>query len=132
MTSLKQGHTFSVSQVKEELLTMEPKDRPMPRCSLGSGSGLPYGSFVNSLSTRSLTVTEDEKEKPATTPRSSYVAVAVLCYINLLNYSERYTIAGEKTSCASTNTRYLCGELTHDWLLILIQVSFPKFRNSLT
>ncbi|XP_062844686.1 protein spinster homolog 3 [Trichomycterus rosablanca] len=27
-------------------------------------------------------------------PRSSYVAVAVLCYVNLLNYMDRYTIAG--------------------------------------
>lgn len=27
--------------------------------------------------------------------RRSYVVVAVLCYINLLNYMDRYTIAGE-------------------------------------
>ncbi|XP_068577462.1 protein spinster homolog 3 isoform X3 [Cebidichthys violaceus] len=71
---------------------MEPKDERLPRWSLGSGSGLRYGSFVNSLS--SLTPKAEEKEKPAISPRRAYVAVAVLCYINLLNYSERYTIAG--------------------------------------
>uniref|UniRef100_A0A8C2ZV12 SPNS lysolipid transporter 3, sphingosine-1-phosphate (putative) n=1 Tax=Cyclopterus lumpus TaxID=8103 RepID=A0A8C2ZV12_CYCLU len=60
--------------------------------SLGSGSGLPYNSFVDSVS--SLTPTAEDKEKPAISPRRSYVAVAVLCYVNLLNYSERYTIAG--------------------------------------
>ncbi|CAF98541.1 unnamed protein product, partial [Tetraodon nigroviridis] len=27
-------------------------------------------------------------------PRSAYVAIAVLCYVNLVNYIERYTIAG--------------------------------------
>ncbi|XP_054482172.1 protein spinster homolog 3 [Anoplopoma fimbria] len=71
---------------------MEPKDRPIPRWSLGSGSSLRYGSFVDSLS--SLTPKAQEKEKPAISPRRAYVAVAVLCYINLLNYAERYTIAG--------------------------------------
>ncbi len=29
--------------------------------------------------------------------KRSYIAVAVLCYINLLNYMDRYTIAGEYT-----------------------------------
>ncbi|XP_034406634.1 protein spinster homolog 3 isoform X1 [Cyclopterus lumpus] len=71
---------------------MEPKEGPMPQRSLGSGSGLPYNSFVDSVS--SLTPTAEDKEKPAISPRRSYVAVAVLCYVNLLNYSERYTIAG--------------------------------------
>ncbi|XP_068456651.1 protein spinster homolog 3 [Clinocottus analis] len=71
---------------------MEPKEGRMPRWSLGSGSGLRYGSFVNSLS--SLTPKPEEKEKPAISQRRAYVAVAVLCYINLLNYAERYTIAG--------------------------------------
>uniref|UniRef100_A0A0E9RV41 Major facilitator superfamily (MFS) profile domain-containing protein n=1 Tax=Anguilla anguilla TaxID=7936 RepID=A0A0E9RV41_ANGAN len=27
-------------------------------------------------------------------PERSYIAVAVLCYVNLLNYMDRYTIAG--------------------------------------
>ncbi|KAF1378892.1 hypothetical protein PFLUV_G00195220 [Perca fluviatilis] len=76
----------------KELLTMEPNDRPIPRRSLGSSSGIHYGSFVNSLS--SLTPKAEEKEKPAISPRRAYIAVAVLCYINLLNYTERYTIAG--------------------------------------
>ncbi|KAE8288004.1 Protein spinster-like protein 3 Spinster-like protein 3 [Larimichthys crocea] len=69
-----------------------PQDRPVPRWSLGSSSGLHYGSFVNSLS--SLTPQADTDEKPAISKRRSYVAVAVLCYINLINYMERYTIAG--------------------------------------
>uniref|UniRef100_A0A8C2ZXI0 SPNS lysolipid transporter 3, sphingosine-1-phosphate (putative) n=1 Tax=Cyclopterus lumpus TaxID=8103 RepID=A0A8C2ZXI0_CYCLU len=68
------------------------EEGPMPQRSLGSGSGLPYNSFVDSVS--SLTPTAEDKEKPAISPRRSYVAVAVLCYVNLLNYSERYTIAG--------------------------------------
>lgn len=72
---------------------MEPKDTPVPRWSLGSGTGLVYGSFVNSLS--SLTPkAEEQQERPALSPRRANIAVAVLCYINLLNYTERYTIAG--------------------------------------
>ncbi|KAM8899177.1 protein spinster homolog 3 isoform 2-T2 [Spinachia spinachia] len=71
---------------------MEPKDEPIPRWRVGSGSSLRYGAFVNSLS--SLTPRAEEKEKVTISPRRAYVAVAVLCYINLLNYSERYTIAG--------------------------------------
>lgn len=76
---------------------MEPKgsetsheDNPQPRWSVGSNSGLHYGSFVNSLST----LTPQPPEKPAISPRRAYIAVAVLCYINLINYMERFTLAG--------------------------------------
>ncbi len=81
-------------QVKKEPLNMEsvtsPQDRPKPRWSVGSSSGLHYGSFVNSLSS----LTPQAEEKPAISPKRAYIAVAVLCYVNLLNYMERYTIAG--------------------------------------
>lgn len=50
-------------------------------------SGLHYGSFQNSLAA----LTPEADDKPA---RSAYVAVAALCYVNLVNYIERYTIAG--------------------------------------
>ncbi|XP_051903816.1 protein spinster homolog 3 isoform X1 [Hippocampus zosterae] len=66
------------------------QDGPQPRPSLGSISGLHYGSFVNSLS--SLTPKLDER--PAISRRRAHITVAVLCYVNLLNYMERYTIAG--------------------------------------
>ncbi|XP_077403638.1 protein spinster homolog 3 isoform X1 [Vanacampus margaritifer] len=76
---------------------MEPKgsvasrqDGPLPRLSLGSTSGLRYGSFVDSLSS----LTPKPEERPAISRRRAHVAVAVLCYVNLLNYMERYTIAG--------------------------------------
>lgn len=55
-----------------------------------SSSSLRYGSFQNSLAT----LTPEAEDKPALSPRSAYVAVAVLCYVNLVNYIERYTIAG--------------------------------------
>uniref|UniRef100_A0AAQ5X2S5 Major facilitator superfamily (MFS) profile domain-containing protein n=1 Tax=Amphiprion ocellaris TaxID=80972 RepID=A0AAQ5X2S5_AMPOC len=85
-------------QVKKEPLTMEPNgpvSSPQdgvagPRWSVGSGSGLHYGSFVNSLSS----LTPNAVENPAISPRRAHIAIAVLCYINLLNYMERYTIAG--------------------------------------
>lgn len=63
-----------------------PKEKPQR--SLSSNSGLRYGSLINSIS--SLT----QVDKPAISNKRAYVAVAVLCYINLLNYMERYTIAG--------------------------------------
>lgn len=66
------------------------EDNPKPRWSVGSNPGLHYGSFVNSLST----LTPQPVEKPAIAPRRAYIAVAVLCYINLINYMERFTIAG--------------------------------------
>lgn len=53
-------------------------------------SSLHYGSFQNSLAT----LTSEAEDKPAISPRSAYVAIAVLCYVNLVNYLERYTIAG--------------------------------------
>lgn len=89
--------TCSPFQVKKDSITMEPngsvpshQDRPIPRLSLGSSSGLHYGSFVNSLSS----LTPKPVDKPAISRRRAYIAVAVLCYINLINYMERYTIAG--------------------------------------
>uniref|UniRef100_A0A7N6BMX1 Major facilitator superfamily (MFS) profile domain-containing protein n=1 Tax=Anabas testudineus TaxID=64144 RepID=A0A7N6BMX1_ANATE len=76
---------------------MEPKEsveshqeRPEPRWSVGSSSSLHYGSFVNSLAS----LTPKTEEQSAISPKRAYIAVTVLCYINLLNYMERYTIAG--------------------------------------
>ncbi|XP_072302762.1 protein spinster homolog 3 isoform X2 [Eucyclogobius newberryi] len=47
-----------------------------------------YGSFVNSVSSL-------ERVGPSPAPPArGYVAVAVLCYVNLINYMERYTLAG--------------------------------------
>lgn len=49
-----------------------------------------YGSIADSLPT-------DEPSTAETTvlsPRRSYITVAVLCYVNLINYMDRYTIAG--------------------------------------
>ncbi|XP_056141026.1 protein spinster homolog 3 [Lampris incognitus] len=49
-----------------------------------------YGSCAGSLSSVELT----PLQKPAISLTRSYTAVAVLCYVNLLNYMDRYTIAG--------------------------------------
>lgn len=54
---------------------------------------LQYGSLQNSLAT----LTPEAQDKPAISPRSTYAAVAVLCYVNLVNYIERYTIAGTQS-----------------------------------
>lgn len=51
------------------------------------GRGVPYGSLDNEP--------PPPGEAAAITPKRSYVVVAVLCYVNLLNYMDRYTIAGE-------------------------------------
>ncbi|KAF7667038.1 hypothetical protein LDENG_00082490, partial [Lucifuga dentata] len=82
--------------VKKEL-TMEPKvsvsslqDRVRAHRSLSSSSALRYGALMNSLSS----LAPEALEKPAISPTRAYIAVAVLCYVNLLNYMERYTIAG--------------------------------------
>ncbi|XP_071377713.1 protein spinster homolog 3 [Centroberyx affinis] len=69
---------------------MSHQDRDKTRLSLSSHSASHYGSIVNSLSS----LTPAAVEKPAISPRRAHIAVAVLCYINLLNYMERYTIAG--------------------------------------
>ncbi|PWA22910.1 hypothetical protein CCH79_00002200 [Gambusia affinis] len=66
------------------------QDKPVPRCSLGSSSGLHYGALVNSVSSLAPLASD----KPPISQRRAYVAIAVLCYVNLLNYMERYTIAG--------------------------------------
>lgn len=49
-----------------------------------------YGSLQNSRAA----LTPEAGQQWAASPRSAYVAVAVLCYVNLVNYIERYTIAG--------------------------------------
>ncbi|KAM4620541.1 protein spinster homolog 3 [Polymixia lowei] len=57
---------------------------------LSSNSEPRYGSIVNSLSS----LVPATVEKPVISRRRAYIAVAVLCYLNLLNYMDRYTIAG--------------------------------------
>lgn len=49
-----------------------------------------YGSLQNSRAA----LAPEARQQRATSPRSTHVAVAVLCYVNLVNYIERYTIAG--------------------------------------
>ncbi|TNM84573.1 hypothetical protein fugu_008751 [Takifugu bimaculatus] len=49
-----------------------------------------YGSLQNSRAA----LTPEAGQQWAASPRSAYVAMAVLCYVNLVNYIERYTIAG--------------------------------------
>uniref|UniRef100_A0A8C7ZCD6 SPNS lysolipid transporter 3, sphingosine-1-phosphate (putative) n=1 Tax=Oryzias sinensis TaxID=183150 RepID=A0A8C7ZCD6_9TELE len=67
-----------------------PKENPAPRRSLSSSPGLQYGALVNSVTS----LTTPESQNPPISNRQAYVTMAVLCYINLLNYMERYTIAG--------------------------------------
>lgn len=78
-------------------------DGPTSRRSRSPSPDLHYGSFKNSLaSLTSRAQEEDEAEvkgggvgTPSPPPcKRAHLAVAVLCYINLLNYMERYTIAG--------------------------------------
>lgn len=57
-----------------------------PRRSLSAS--FRYGSFINSTSSL------DREGPPLVSPGRGYVAIAVLCYVNLLNYMERYTVAG--------------------------------------
>lgn len=67
-----------------------PKENPAPRRSLSTSPGLQYGALVNSVTS----LTTPESQNPPISNRQAYVTMAVLCYINLLNYMERYTIAG--------------------------------------
>ncbi|CAG5876584.1 protein spinster homolog 3 isoform 1-T3 [Menidia menidia] len=83
--------------MKKEQPAMEPKtsetsaqDGPVPQWNVASSSGLRYGTLANSVSS----IAPSASEKPTITPTRAYIAIAVLCYINLLNYMERYTIAG--------------------------------------
>lgn len=64
--------------------------RPRTRLSLRSNT-IPYGSMSSEQPD------SDASSMPPTSisKKRAYVAVAVLCYVNLLNYMDRYTIAGE-------------------------------------
>lgn len=66
------------------------QDAEKTRLSFRTTHGARYGSIAD---------VPPEPERPSAdtvviTPRRSYIAVAVLCYVNLLNYMDRYTIAG--------------------------------------
>lgn len=61
----------------------------------GPGSQSPIGSFHYGSCQNSLErLTPQAEDKPPISPCSAYVAIVVLCYVNLVNYVERYTIAG--------------------------------------
>lgn len=77
------------------------QDGPTSRRSRSPSPDLHYGSFTNSLASLTSRAREEDegqggREWSASSPRCqrAHLAVAVLCYINLLNYMERYTIAG--------------------------------------
>uniref|UniRef100_A0A8C4ZZ97 SPNS lysolipid transporter 3, sphingosine-1-phosphate (putative) n=1 Tax=Gadus morhua TaxID=8049 RepID=A0A8C4ZZ97_GADMO len=60
------------------------------RVSLASSSSGRYGSIAGGLAKSTTPLVGDA----ALSTRRSYLAVAVLCYLNLLNFMDRYTIAG--------------------------------------
>lgn len=72
---------------EESVITMS--DGPVSQAQMSLDSPH-YGSLQNS---RAALAPEAQQQRAAS-PRSTYAAVAVLCYVNLVNYIERYTIAG--------------------------------------
>lgn len=67
--------------------------RPRTRLSLRSNTTVRYGS----MSSDQPDSNASSMQTTVISQKRSYIAVAVLCYINLLNYMDRYTIAGEHT-----------------------------------
>ncbi|KAB5522466.1 hypothetical protein PHYPO_G00159840 [Pangasianodon hypophthalmus] len=74
--------------------------------SFGPKEKMSLRSSTNGIHRYSSIASESEENQPLITNinntmpsrRRSYVAVAVLCYVNLLNYMDRYTIAGVLSS----------------------------------
>ena len=67
----------------------QPKEKlSLSSCMSGSYR---YGSIASEPEDNILSSAENN----AISPKRAYIAVAVLCYVNLLNYMDRYTIAGE-------------------------------------
>ncbi|XP_016327839.1 protein spinster homolog 3-like isoform X1 [Sinocyclocheilus anshuiensis] len=66
------------------------EQRPRTRLSLRSNTTVHYGS----LSSEQPDSDASSMQTNSISQKRSYIAVAVLCYINLLNYMDRYTIAG--------------------------------------
>uniref|UniRef100_A0A672L5Y5 Protein spinster homolog 3-like n=1 Tax=Sinocyclocheilus grahami TaxID=75366 RepID=A0A672L5Y5_SINGR len=66
------------------------QQRPRTRLSLRSNTTVHYGS----LSSEQPDSDASSMQTNSISQKRSYIAVAVLCYINLLNYMDRYTIAG--------------------------------------
>lgn len=55
-----------------------------------------YGSIANEPEENQTLFTNTNSKVPS--QRRAYIAVAVLCYVNMLNYMDRYTIAGKGCS----------------------------------
>ncbi|XP_029986562.1 protein spinster homolog 3-like isoform X2 [Sphaeramia orbicularis] len=112
----------SVSSIQDVVST--------PRRSLSSS--FRYGSFVNSVSS----VAAEPAEPPLISPWRGYVAVAVLCYVNLLNYMERYTIAGvllniQRFFSISDSTSGLLQTVFYFWLLSSVTLATATTVNTL-
>lgn len=89
---LQRQKSLSVA-IESESTMASNQHRPKARLSLRSNTTVPYGSMSSE---------QPDSDAPSVqitsiSQRRSYIAVAVLCYINLLNYMDRYTIAGEHT-----------------------------------
>jgi len=101
--------------------------RPKPSLSLRSNTTVRYGS----MSSEQPDSDTPSVQTASISQRCSYISVAVLCYINLLNYMDRYTIAGEHTiAIASVMVHRLSLEIVTDVVLILFQVCCLASRNT--
>ncbi|KAG7314696.1 hypothetical protein KOW79_021999 [Hemibagrus wyckioides] len=67
----------------------QPKEKINLRPSMNANQR--YGSIDEPEEIQTL-ITNTNSDIPS--PRRAYIAVAVLCYLNMLNYMDRYTIAG--------------------------------------
>lgn len=73
-----------------EAIVPSNQPRRKTRLSFSTNMSVRYGSMGSDVPDGDTSSTQIS----AISPRRSYIAVAVLCYINLLNYMDRYTIAG--------------------------------------
>lgn len=91
--SFLQGQKRHPLAIETESTMASNEHRPKTRLSLRSSSTVRYGSMSSEQPDRDAS----SVQTTSISLRRSYIAVAVLCYINLLNYMDRYTIAGEQT-----------------------------------
>lgn len=107
-----------------------PEDEPISEWRLSSGPH--YSSFTNSLSS----LAPEEVEKQALSQKRAYITVALLCYINLVNYMDRYIVAGEMMSTVHMLIALCIQQLSLHafdplpYIITIMQVSSPTFSNT--
>lgn len=92
-----QKHLLSVKYSLDLISNMEPVNAPSQGMYTHSGkssNNRNTNPLIDEMCASNISVLERHEERAQKMTTSQWITVLILCFVNLINYMDRYTIAG--------------------------------------